>query len=840
MRAFFKRYMRWSAKHYLAFLQWVLCAVLLATGGSVQAQVRAFGKAFQANAPGDILIIGNTIATCQAVAPTGSSTGIVAAAAECAAGRNGTSTLFNPNAGNASYNNNNAHIMVNTDVDSVAPGLNSSTAGLTIPAGATVLWAGLYWGADAAAATTRNQISFKTPVAGYQTLTADWMATTGTTNYHAAKTVTSLITASGNYTVADIKLTLSAATYGTGYGGWSLVVVYQLNSEQFRNLTVFDGYQVIANGTTLDIPLSGFLTPSTGSVGAKVGIVAYEGDLGSTGDAALLNGVQLSNSLNPGANLFNSSITRLNTRITDKTPDYLNQLGFDIDVFDAAGNLPNNATSTIVRLSSTGETYYPGVITTAIDIFVPNLAASLTKTVVDVNGGLLDPGDILQYTISFKNTGQDIATKVFVIDPIPSGSTFVTGSLKVVAGANSGNKTDATDADQAEFDGVQNRVVFRLGTNASSINGGSFAPGDSTTITFQVKVNPSTYGQTITNVATINYTGTTLPTTYTANATAVIAVAPLPPVPTMAMTKTVADLNGGVLEPGEILEYTIAIKNSSLGTATKVFVIDPIPSGTSFVTGSLNVTGGANAGVKTDAVDTDQAEFDTSLNRVVFRLGTGAGGTSGGSLGPGDTTTMTFQVKVNPGANGQVLTNIATVSYTGTVLPTIYTTTASAIITVAPLGVGPLLTNQKTVQVISDPVNGTANPKNIPGAENIYTLTVQNTGSGAVDTNTLVLVDLIPNNSEVFTGNLSAGAPYIFTDGTLPSGLSCVFTALNSTTDCIDFSKDAGATWAYVPNGAYDPAVTHIRFRLGGKMNADPAPGSPYPGFSLQFKTRIK
>ncbi|MGA8513773.1 MAG: hypothetical protein WB821_03240, partial [Burkholderiaceae bacterium] len=174
------------------------------------------------------------------------------------------------------------------------------------------------------------------------------------------------------------------------------------------------------------------------------------------------------------------------------------------------------------------------------------------------------------------------------------------------------------------------------------------------------------------------------------------------------------------------------------------------------------------------------------------------------------------------------------------VLPTTYTAVASATITVAPPSLAPLLTNQKTVQVVADPVNGSGNPKNIPGAENVYTLTVQNTGSGAVDTNTLVLVDLIPTNSEVFTGNLSTGAPFTFSDGALPSGLTCGFTALSNTTDCIDFSKDSGVTWAYVPNGAYDPAVTHIRFRLVGSMSGDLVPGSPYPSFSIQFKTRIK
>jgi uncharacterized repeat protein (TIGR01451 family) len=664
------------SKRVLAFAQWALCVLLLCSAGMVQAQLRPFGKAFQANAPGDILIIGNTITTCQTTAPAGAIATVVTAAATCLAARGGTAA--------AAANNNNSQGMINVDADPAAPGANSSTAGLTLPIGATVLWAGLYWGGDALATSARNQVNFKTPVAGYQALTADWLASNGTL-YHAGKTVTSLISASGNYTAADIKTNLglnaagAATSLNGGFGGWSLVVVYQLNSEQFRNLTVFDGYQTTLPVT---IPLSGFLTPSTGVVGAKVGLVTYEGDLGTTGDGASFNGVTLANGLNPANNFLNSSITRLGAQITDKNPNYVNQFGFDIDVVDAGGILPNGATNTTLVLSSSGDAFYPGVVTTAIDIFVPNLAGSLTKTVVDINGGVLNPGDTLTYSISFTNTGQDSATKVFVTDPIPVGTTFVPGTLRVVAGANAGTKTDAADADQAEFDSALNRVVFRLGAGANSTNGGSLLPGAGATITFQVRVNPGTNGQTITNVATINYTGTTLPTNYTANATALIGV--------------------------------------------------------------------------------------------------------------------------------------------------------------VPAALSPLLTNQKTVQVVSDPVNGTSNPKNIPGAENLYTLTIQNTGSGAVDTNTLVIVDPIPANSELFTGNLTAGGPHTFTDGALPSGLTCPFVALASLTDCVDFSKDAGATWTYVPNGAYDPAVTHIRFRLSGAMNGDAVAGSPYPSFAVQFKTRVK
>ena len=40
---------------------------------------------------------------------------------------------------------------------------------------------------------------------------------------------------------------------------------------------------------------------------------------------------------NPVTNPFNSSISRLGTRISAKNPDHLNQLGFDADVIDATG-----------------------------------------------------------------------------------------------------------------------------------------------------------------------------------------------------------------------------------------------------------------------------------------------------------------------------------------------------------------------------------------------------------------------------------------------------------------------------------------------------------------------
>jgi len=152
----------------------------------------------------------------------------------------------------------------------------------------------------------------------------------------------------------------------------------------------------------------------------------------------------------------------------------------------------------------------------------------------------------------------------------------------------------------------------------------------------------------------------------------------------------------------------------------------------------------------------------------------------------------------------------------------------------------PSLTHLKSVSILNDPVNGAVNPKAIPGAQVQYQIQVTNSSYGPVQDNTLVVVDPVPANTEFFSGSLDGGAPYVFVGSITPaSGLTCPFTALNNFTDCIDFSSDGGTTWTYVPNGTFDAAVTHIRFRPSGRLNGDTPLGAPSPSFTLQFRVRI-
>jgi hypothetical protein len=146
------------------------------------------------------------------------------------------------------------------------------------------------------------------------------------------------------------------------------------------------------------------------------------------------------------------------------------------------------------------------------------------------------------------------------------------------------------------------------------------------------------------------------------------------------------------------------------------------------------------------------------------------------------------------------------------------------------------LTIVKASQAYSDPQNGAANPKLIPGGFLHYTVTVANPTSYAVDNNSVVLIDATPGNLQLFVGNIPSGSgPLLFVNGSPSSGLTYSFVSLASTTDDVDFSNNGGSTWTYVPtpnSESVDPAVTHIRIRPKGSMAA----GS---SFTLIFSYRI-
>ena len=560
----------------LAVGRLVVLAVTLAIWLAAPALAdRAFTPRFSTNANGDITIVGNTLETCQT------------SAAECA----------NARAGVGSALNNNSFSMVRVNTDGTA--LDSSSARLSLPAGARVLFAGLYYGSRTNAGTGGksapdsspaglSKVDLKPPGAsGFDHLTAAVDMSSDVTGAYAAfvdVTARVQLAGSGVYTVANVQ----SATGEDRYAGWALVVAYEAAGEPPRNLTVFDGLASVTQGkSAVTIPVSGFQTPLSGPVRTKLGFVAYEGDRGISGDSATLDGKVLSDALNAGNNFFNSVISIDGRYFTDKTPDYVNQLGFDAKRIGIDGLLANGATSATIGLKTTSDQYLPQVITFATDLYAPLIRA--TKTVANLThpDGPTRAGDRLRYTVTFANDGLEAAINFVATDKIPPDTTYVAGSLRIpTAPASAGNPTDLVGDDQGEYDAGQNVVRFFLGSGAAAGTGGTLAvagaPGNTAQISFEVRVDDNlTAEHEIRNVAQATFIAPTLGKELTALSSETIVSATPSPTPSepaelgLAQSETVAP----AAFSNDAVDDHVTIDNNGPGDATDVVLHDVVPPG---------------------------------------------------------------------------------------------------------------------------------------------------------------------------------------------------------------------------------------------------------------------
>ncbi|EYF07081.1 DUF3344 domain-containing protein [Chondromyces apiculatus] len=463
----------------------------------------------QVDQRGDFLLVGNTLGhDCVAATPL-PTVGTVGAC-----GTNTTDSAPDvfwradePAAGQAAANT------------AITVDLARSTAVLTIPANATVTHAFLYWGArspgpnpDATATLDRPGANgFSADLTAIQSFVVDPAG--ADYYYQSVADITSIVQArgSGAYRVSGVESnTLANVTSDLNYAGWYMVVFYQLSTEPPRNLALFDGLDRVANGAPQNAILSGFLVPPAG-YDAKLGVVAYEGDTAIVGDQFLFNGTALSNGANTANNFFNNTRSYFGNPISSVgdlpqlTGGPGSMSGLDIDVLDITPYVTAGQTSAPIQATSTGDVYLLGGFVTSVSTFKPDFTTS-NKTAVDVNGGSLLPGDVIQYTVQVVNTGNDTSVNTILTDPLPVGVTYVPGSLAITAGANSGTKTDAAGDDQGEYTAATRTLRVRLGTGANATQGGTMAIAATATVTFRVTVDAGASG-TIANQAIINAAG---------------------------------------------------------------------------------------------------------------------------------------------------------------------------------------------------------------------------------------------------------------------------------------------------------------------------------------------
>jgi uncharacterized repeat protein (TIGR01451 family) len=435
-----------------------------------------------------------------------------------------------------------------------------SQAVLILPPGARVVYARLYWAAtrfnskagDKIAAPDRTATLSRSGVAGFEKfLTADDYAFQyepgSEYQYQSTADITDLVKAygSGVYQVSDVQAIpfdyeVSPGSYLSGeylFDAWWMVVFYEEPGANKRHLKLFDSMRVVAGNPGTTVFLSGFHVP-TYAQDAKLGVIAFEGDdpAPDINDTFEFNGTLLSNDLNPANNFFNStrSWTTKGTGVqtdtplsgVDKGPDgVLDTLplsrrydrpqltgtpgslsGMDLDVVDVT--VAAGAKSATVKVNTSGDKFWLGGFITSITTQAPDFTNTLKSARnVTRSDGTVRPGDIIEYTISTLNVGDDHSRDTVLTDPLPPQLEYVPGSIRLLTVAASdtatpGPRTDAKGDDTAHYDAATHTLTVYLGTGASHDKGGSLKGivrtgdvGESTSISFQMRVKPTTVGK---------------------------------------------------------------------------------------------------------------------------------------------------------------------------------------------------------------------------------------------------------------------------------------------------------------------------------------------------------
>ncbi|SCB67402.1 DUF7507 domain-containing protein [Bacillus mycoides] len=674
---------------------------------------------------------------------------------------------------------------------------NSSTAILNIPAGSTILYAELVWGGNYLSrdqnitSVLGNPVSFTTPVSTYSITPSAVTASNQTFVsgsvtfgfYTRSADVTSLVQAagSGSYTtgsVLGLVDPLDASNGAINSSGWTLIVAYQNGSLPARNLTIYvAGNRVSVETGSADVSVSGFLTPAGGPVSGRLFISSTEGDADLTGDQALfgpnfssLNA--LSGPNNAVNNFFGSQINNAagnldttgtfgtrNQSASTSTNISAGRQGWDITSIDISPYLTNSQVSAAIRLTTNGDAYMLNTVGLQININSPNIQA--TKS---VNKSVAAIGDVLTYTVTVPNTGLLPANNVTFIDILPNGTSFIPGSVTI----DNVPQTNANPIAGISLGTINNNASRTITFQATVVSLPSQNPISNTaTITFQY--TPIAGGTTFNGIATSNSAGTQI---------------------------NLADINGTksvnklFTDIGETLTYSISLANVGNIAATNVIYTDPIPSGTTFIPGSVTVNGVTQTGVNP------------------------ANGISVGTIAANSTATIAFQVTVPTIPQTNPILNSGTTTYQYVPIPN-----------------QPVVNGSDTTNTVSTQVNNAtvtmakAVDKNFADIGDTLTYTVSFVGTGNTTANNVIFTDIIPTgttfvlNSLTIDGTTQVGANPAngVNIGSIPTGTTknISFQVVVNTIPASNVvSNGSSASYQYTVNPSQSPVTKNISSNL--------------------------
>ena len=445
--------------------------------------------------------------------------------------------------------------------------------------------------------------------------------------FQVLKTVQGITSGSATIMAGDtLRYTITVKNIGTENAtGVTLRDLIPANTTYAANSTTLNGSAVADPGAGVSTLQNGMLINSPANVTAgAIATGAMAANAGTTTNVATITfQVQISKNVVDGALISNQG--------------FVNGSGA------ASGSFPEQPSDNPAT----------PVLNDPTTVVVGNLplvyALKSVQLAGDVNGnGLVDPGDLLQYAITMTNSGATPATGVVLTDAIPANTTYEANSVRM-------NGVAVTDPGPGVSPLTNGMGVVSSGLTppSPSSGGGTLAAGGTGVVTFKVQVNPGVASGTI-----ISNQGS-------------VATAQLPPLLTdsdgnptngyqptviavgnaqqLSIIKSVVVVGGGAALPGSVLEYTIQATNIGTVPATNVVITDdltPLLTQATYVASSA-VMNGSPIGV--------------SFTSPVIAANYGA---ARGSLAPGGSVVVRFDVKLNSAATtGSIVTNTAQASW---------------------------------------------------------------------------------------------------------------------------------------------------------------------------------
>ncbi|WP_157550137.1 DUF7507 domain-containing protein, partial [Microbacterium sp. Leaf161] len=516
---------------------------------------------YQANVNGDFIMAGNGVLACSATTATTNGS--------CADLHAASST-------NTNNVNDNFVMTQNNSVSGFTS--NSSSATMTIPAGATVVKAFLTWSANTGVYTgdTRRLCSQYSAARGVATMPTG--SVTGYTSRAVQLKVASgaivnvapqsmladpASQATALYYSASADVTSAFASVPTGseitvstgniwsptgagcYAGWSINVVYDYGTfipdnpaSVPHNIIYYEGHvRQGANDADLTVAFNGFTAVAAGT---RAGFTLFEGDRNITGDTAAYSRggatpyTEISNAAGATGNVGISRAVG-SARYTGTAGTAFTNQSVDVATVPLPNVVAGDSTVNL-RLGTSGDSY---LLRNAM-LSVPTAGLQIVKTF----DGTTDTqsrtsGELATFTIRITNTGAGTLRNIVVTD------------------------------DQANC--------------ARSLGALTLAPLQTTTYTCTATA-PSTTGY----VSTADATARTAVGDFLAqdNDTTTVLLSAI------GLTKTSALAPGGTGRAGDVVIYTFTITNTGQSTLTDIVLSDPLPGLSAITFGTWPGTAG--------------------------------------------------------------------------------------------------------------------------------------------------------------------------------------------------------------------------------------------------------